>query len=276
MDLVYRKFKRRRAGPCNICGEVGSLTWDHVPPKGGIELEPVEIDRAAAAYVSSLASEKPEVSHDGLRFRTICAKCNSLLGATYDPALNELARTVGRFLRTPLTLPAVAQVETRPTAVVRAVLGHLLAARLSSEDGFFDPDIRGLVLDPARAIPDQIHIHYWLYPYGQQIVVRDALMPAVRGRYSDFQRFGVLKYFPIAYLATTAPVYEGLDSLTSWRNEPASFSVQIPINLRSARDPYWPEAPAPDNWLFGGHDLMESIRAHPRPGLFKQKISPGG
>ena len=150
MDLVYRKFKRRRAGPCNICGEVGSLTWDHVPPKGGIELEPVEIDRAAAAYVSSLASEKPEVSHDSLRFRTICAKCNSLLGATYDPALNELARTVGRFLRTPLTLPAVVQVETRPTAVVRAVLGHLLAARLSSEDGFFDPDIRGLVLDPLE------------------------------------------------------------------------------------------------------------------------------
>lgn len=271
MEFVYRKFKRRRSGACNICSAQGLLTWDHVPPKGGVELQPVEIDRAAAAFVSSLAIEKPETSQNGLKYRTLCAKCNNeRLGAKFDPALNELAMAVGRFLRTPLSLPAVLHVEARPNAVARSVLGHLLAARLSPEPGLFDPEVSELILDEAKPIPPAINVFYWIYPYAVQIVFRDALMPAVRGRYGDFQRFAVLKYFPLAFLATTCDAYEHLAPLTSWRDEPSSFKAKLPIDLRSAQDPYWPEAPAPDNWLFGGAELMESIRAHPKPQVFKQ------
>lgn len=276
MELVYRKFKRRRNGRCNICGAQGSLTWDHVPPKGGIELQPVEIDRAAAAFVSSLAIEKPEISHNGLRFRTLCAKCNNeRLGAKFDPALNELALAVERFLRTPLSLSPVLHAEAQPNAVVRSILGHLVAARLSSDPGLFDPQVSELILDDSKRVPPAINVFYWIYPYAQQIVFRDALMPAVRGRYADFQRFGVLKYFPLAFLITTACAYEGLASLTSWRDEPTTFRTQLPIDLRGARDPYWPETPAPDNWLFGGRDLMESIRAHHKPEMF-DRIRLGG
>jgi len=138
VDLVYRKFKRRRRGPCNVCGVVGPLSWDHVPPKGGIELQAVEIDRVASAFTEGLAAPKPEISHDGLRFRTFCSKHNSLLGSEYDPALNDFAISAGRFLRSELDLPPVVHINARPTAIARAVLGHLLAARLSSVDGFFD------------------------------------------------------------------------------------------------------------------------------------------
>ncbi len=170
MELVYRKFKRRREGSCNICGKIGPLSWDHVPPKGGIELEPVEIGRVAAVFVSGLASEHQEISQNGLKFRTLCAKCNSYLGSQYDPALNDFARTVGRFLRTSLELPPIVHVEAPPTAIARAVLGHILAARLSTQDSFFDPLIRQLVLDPAMAIPEDMSIFYFVYPYAQQIV----------------------------------------------------------------------------------------------------------
>jgi hypothetical protein len=192
-----------------------------------------------------------------------------MMGSRYDPALNEFALVVGRFLRTPLDLPAVLHVDARPGAIARAVLGHLLAARLSSSDAFFDPAIRELVVDPFKPIPSDLSIFYWVYPYGQQIVLRDAVMPLRRGRYSEFQRFGVLKYFPIAYLVTTAPEYEGLDSLTLWRSEPASTIVKLPVNLRGARDLYWPEAPARDNWILGGEDFLESVRTHPASELWQ-------
>jgi hypothetical protein len=263
MDLFYRKFKRRRIGPCNVCGVVGPLSWDHVPPKGGIELEAVEIDRVAAVFTSGLAAEHPEISHDGLKFRTLCAKHNSYLGAQFDPALNDFAITVGRFLRTSLELPAVLHVEVRPMAIARAVLGHILAARLSSQDSFFDPLIREVVLDPQRAIPEDINIFYWMYPYAQQIVLRNALMPLRRGNFQEFQQFGMLKYFPIAYLVTTASTYEGLDSLTTWRNEPATATVSVPVRLKRVQDAYWPEAAAPDSSLFGGEELIESVQAYP-------------
>lgn len=271
MKLVYRKYKKRRSGPCNICGKNGPLTWDHVPPKGGIELEAVEIDRAAGAFVPSLSVEKPEISQNGLKFRTLCGECNNdLLGARFDTALNDFAQAVGRFLRTPLELPSVLHVEAQPTAIARAVLGHVTAARLSEHPGLFDPLVEQLLRSESVPIPSDINIFYWIYPYAQQVVLRDALMPAVRGRYRDFQRFGLLKYFPIAYLVTTASAYEGLEALTRWRNEPATSTIELPVNLGGAREPYWPEAPAPDNWLFGGQDLMESIRAHPKPQIFKQ------
>lgn len=270
MDLLYRKYKRRRVGPCNMCGKTGPLTWDHVPPQGGIDLQPVEIDRAVAALVSSLALDRPEISNDGLKYRTLCGDCNSLLGSQYDTALNELALTVGSFLKTPLELPPILHVDARPTAIARAVLGHLLAARLSSVDAFFDPVIRKLVFDPVLPIPGELHIFYWIHPYAQQVVLRDCLMPLKRGRYSEFQRFGVLKYFPIGYLVTTAPEYEGLEALTLWRNEPSATVVKLPIKLREVRDAFWPEAPAPDNFLFSGVEGMESVRTHPAAHLWRQ------
>jgi hypothetical protein len=206
----------------------------------------------------------------------LCGRCNNdRLGALFDPALVDFARTVGRFLKSPLELPPTLHVEVRANAIIRSVLGHLVAARLSLDPGLFDPFVHDLLEDPARPLPPEIKVFYWIHPYAQQIVLRDALMPAVRGRYGDFQRFGVLKFFPIAFLVTTAPVYEGLAELSAWRDQSSEFRVKVPVDLRRVRDPYWPEAPAPDNWLFGGHDLMESIRAHPRPSLFNQ-VRTGG
>lgn len=276
MELHYRRFKRRRNGPCNICGVQGPLTWDHVPPQGSIELQPVEIDRVAADLVSSLALEKPEVSQDGVKFRTLCARCNNdRLGASFDPALIEFARVVSRFLQTTLILPPVLQAEVRPNAIIRSVLRHLVAARLSLDPGLFDTLVNDLLDDPVKPLPAEINVFYWIHPYAQQIVLRDALMPAVRGQYGDFQRFGVLKFFPLAFLVTTAPVYEGLAALSSWRDKSSHFRTRVSVDLRGARDPYWPEAPAPDNWLFGGNDLLESIRAHPKPSIFNP-IQPGG
>jgi hypothetical protein len=263
MELAYKKFKRRREGPCNLCGIHGPLSWDHVPPKGGIELEPVEIVRIATVLTAAKNAERPEFSQNGLKFRTLCAAHNSFLGAKYDVALNEFAITVGRFLRTTLELPRILHVEARPTAIARAVLGHLLAARLSTEDSFFDELIRQLVLDPEMSIPREINIFYWIYPSAQQIVLRDGLMPLRRGDFSDFQRIGLLKYFPIGYLVTTASNYEGLNSLTTWRNEPSSAAVKIPVRLDDVYDPYWPEAAAHGNFLFGGEELMQSVQAYP-------------
>lgn len=257
-------------GRCNLCGKLRKLSWDHIPPQGGIQLQPVEIDRVVAAFSSGLQSPKPEISADGLKFRTICSPCNALLGTRYDPVLNDFAKTLGRFLSTELTLPRIVHVPTRPTALARAVLAHLLAARLSETEAFFDPLIRPLVTDEESAIPSEISVLYWVHPYAQQIVMRDCLMPLRRGTANaGFQRFGLLKYFPVAFMVTDAASYEGLDALTLWRNEPSSSELSIPVDLTTRRDPYWPEAPTPGNFLFGGEEMMQSVRAHPAPHLFK-------
>ena len=138
-----------------------------------------------------------------------------------------------------------------------------MAARFGNGQGFFDHYVHELIHDDNAAIPEDIHVFYWIYPYHQQTVLRDSLMPAVRGSFAELQRFSLLKYFPLAYLVTSASVYEGLPCLTRWRDQPSHFETPLMIDFRCAHDARWPEAPAPGSFLFGGNDLMESVLAEP-------------
>lgn len=267
MQLRYHDYKRRKVGQCNICQRNGRLTWDHVPPKGGIELRSVEIDRVLSRFNPSFRTPSREASAEGLRYRTLCQECNSSL-SVYDTALNSFALSVGRILNSVLAFPAEVHIEARATAIVRAILAHLLAARLSDKDSFFDSITRRLIQHPEDSIPTEINVFYWLYPYSDQVILRSALMPRRRGRFSEFQQFGLVKYFPIAYLVTDAPQYEGLSALTTWRNEPATATANLPVDIKGVHDVDWPEAPADGpsaNFLYVGGEGFESLRAHPHP-----------
>jgi hypothetical protein len=214
------------------------------------------------------------MSNDGLKYRTLCGKCNSNL-SKYDVALNEFAIAVGRFLKSNLSFPSTVHIKARPVAIARSILGHLLAARWSPENSFFDDLIRGLIQEPNKPIPNEINVFYWLYPYPVQVVLRDAMMPSKRGNFTNYQRFGLLKYFPVAYLVTDAKEYEGLNSLTLWRGEPLDTSVELPINLKSIRGSGWPERPEDGpsaNFLFVGGDGFESLRTQPsKSNRFRRK-----
>ena len=135
---------------------------------------------------------------------------------------------------------------------------------MTTDDAFFDPLIREAVLNPDKPIPDAINIFYWIYPYAQQVVLREGVMPLRRGRFDDIQRFNLLKYFPIAYLVTDADRYEGLEALTLWRNEPADQEFELAIRLDQVHDAFWPEAPDAGNFLLIGEEGMQSLRAHPK------------
>ncbi len=39
--LYFTKFKREKVSQCNICKKMKPLSWDHIPPKGGIHLSSV-------------------------------------------------------------------------------------------------------------------------------------------------------------------------------------------------------------------------------------------
>lgn len=269
MELLYKKYKRRKAGICNICNTHQRLTWDHIPPQGGIQLEPVDINRVAGALVPGLKSEKSETSHDGLKYRTICGECNSKIGSKYDPGLNDFAISVSRFLNSSLSFPPVVYIEAKPNLISKAVLGHLLSARLSNHDSFFDPEIKELLLDASKPIPDNINVFYWIYPYALQIVFRYGVLLTKNSVRRETPTIGLLKYFPIAYLVTDTKRFEDLDSLTNWRHEKMDIVIELHIKLADVKPSLWPEAPTPTKMLFIGQDGLESLRAHPKQHLIR-------
>jgi hypothetical protein len=262
--MHYVKTKREKFGKCNICALEKPLSWDHVPPKGGIELTPVEMESLFEVFTGDPKNRILSESQNGVKFRSICGECNALLGHAYDPVINEFACSVGRYIRSVLQFPRVIHHRTHPAVLMRGILGHLLAAKTDFEEVLTDVQIRNCFFDVTQAIPKEIHIFYWLYPYSQVVIMRDFVMPAVRGKFDEIGFFHILKYFPIAYLISDKPRYENLFELTRYRNLSLADEVEIPIQLDRTEHPYWPEMVDDRNIIMGGQSISSSISAKPR------------
>lgn len=119
-------------GICNLCGTHGKLTEDHTPPKGCVRPTAMDIrllrDRLSAAGSLAPVPTKPRISQNGVKFRTLCTRCNSgLLGTRYDPVLIRFANDVAGFLGRSVALPINTSVPTQPALLMRAVFGHMAA-----------------------------------------------------------------------------------------------------------------------------------------------------
>src|SRR6056297_3557589 len=90
-NLYITKCKREKVSQCNICKKVKALSWDHVPPKGGISLTSVEQETVFQRLTINGEKRKYTISQNGVKFRTICKECNEKIGSKYDPVLNDFA-----------------------------------------------------------------------------------------------------------------------------------------------------------------------------------------
>ncbi len=78
-----------------------------------------------------------------------------------------------------MILPGAFDVECYPNAIMRSVLGHLLAAKTETDKVVVDELIRPCILDPSSPIHDDIHIFYWVYSDETTIILRDFGMPSL-------------------------------------------------------------------------------------------------
>jgi hypothetical protein len=262
----YAKSKREKKSICNLCREEKALSWDHVPPKGGIDLGPVEMETVFEIIVGDRNKPKLRESQNGVKYRTICSECNSLLGREYDPTINDFARSVGRYLKSGIALPEEVSHKVKPQRLMKALLGHIVAAKVEIEDTAFDQAARAYVLDPNKPLPENIHIFYWVYPYATSVAIRDFGMFVPRGTFKEPAVFQLLKYYPVSYLCSTKPEYAGLPALSWYRDAELDFEIEIPIDLERVEDPYWPEAPDDNdnNVFFGGQSAAAAAHARPR------------
>ena len=266
--MHYAKFKREKSSICNLCREEKALSWDHVPPKGGIELGPVEMETVFEVLAGDREKPRLRESQNGVKYRTLCKECNEYLGVEYDPVMNDFAISVGRYLNSGLALPETVNHPVKPQRLMKALLGHLVAAKVEIENTLFDRSARDYVLDPYSHLPGDIHVFYWVYPYSSSVTIRDFGMFTPRGTFDEPAIFQTLKYFPVAYLCCDKPEYAGLPALSWYRGTGLDDEIALPINLTRVEDPYWPET-ADDsdrNVFFGGQSASHAIHARPRSG----------
>jgi hypothetical protein len=261
--MIYTKFKRERFGKCNICLNPFKLTYDHVPPRGSTEIKAVEQENIFNRLTQK--ERRFNISQNGVKFRTLCSVCNNdKLGAKLDPILNDFSRSITLYLKSNLILPNYIEIETKPIVLIRAIIGHLLAAKINIDYSENENMMREIVFNYNETIPKEINIFYWIFPYENTIIMRDFAMPAVRNKFQDIGIFSVLKFFPVAYLLTNLNEYEGLPSLTSYSNFKFDERTKITINLKNVKKQDWPENIDRGNFLIGGADLNSSVFATPR------------
>ncbi|MGE1198303.1 hypothetical protein ACQJ18_26825 [Priestia megaterium] len=261
---MYKKYSREKVSKCNICLKEANLSWDHVPPKAGIKLTAVE-QEPLMQYLSGDYEERTyKISQNGVKYRTLCPECNAKLGSYYDISLNNFAKEIGQILKSRVAFPKIIKIKTKPSHLVRAICGHLLAAKNEIDFTTFDTSMRDFVFNETKKVPDNYKIFYWLYPYSSTVVMRDTGIVNINKRVKKLGMINLLKYFPIAYMVTDLKEYEDLKELTSYCNEDINEEVYIPIDLSQLKEYSWPEIVNKDSILFTGQAVHSGVYALPK------------
>jgi hypothetical protein len=253
--------KNKAFGNCQICEQYKKLSDDHVPPQGGIEVDAVEIKAAFDFFAKKMGNKNYYISQNGVKFTTLCEDCNSRLGREYDTVLNTFSLDVNKFLTSKLSLLNSYDIQTKPNRLIRGVLGHLLASKKEIEKTPFDDKVREILFDENKSIPDDINVFYWIYPYKLTIIIRDILMPAIRGKYNDFGFFQIFKYYPIAYLVVNKIKYHNLLSLKDYNSAKLDEVAEINLRFNERKHWKWPEIVEDGNFVYLGKAGMEAIKA---------------
>lgn len=252
-----------KEGICNICGALAALSEDHTPPKGCISrVSQMEMRHIITYLGAENAIGRGRISQNGVKYKTICARCNNgLLGTMYDPAFIDFTIQVGRLLRTRLHLPSTMNINGKPQKIMRAVLGHLAAQGVDRyKKGPDTEPLRDYFIDPAAPLPDWINIYYWVYPFQRQVLVRDCALTDLRVKEPVLIWF--MKFFPVAFMVTwREPAgYEfDLPNLAQHRVLGLEDGVDLPIHLDHIPHEYWPEAPTDHSIVTYGQEAIWAI-----------------
>lgn len=148
---------RREDCVCNICRQtVQKLSDDHVPPKGTFKPGTIRIHCYPESHQGEI--HRTHISHNGLKFRTICSSCNNNLGSMYDVHLKKFLNRLSSTLSSPLILPNPLMIKGHPTAIIKAIMGHILAAKTDVCNGDADKATRDYLFNDNAILPSNIRL----------------------------------------------------------------------------------------------------------------------
>jgi len=241
------------AGYCAICGALGPLTEDHVPPKKASRLANVQMaDLWKRLQAEPEVERPPKYSQNGVKFRSICSTCNNVrLGAECDPALirftSEVAAVITHLETSPLVLPLALSIKTQPTTVLRSIVGHTLAINGARKPaGEMELALAEFFLDPSRPPDRALDCLYWLYPYNDQVFIQSAVISHALGSGKGGTYFKLLKFYPLAFMLTwkrNDRLHMQLRNLCDHRNVRYEDEAEVAIDTLPPPHQLWPEVP---------------------------------
>ena len=230
VQFAYPKTRRDDC-VCNICLQtVQRLSDDHVPPKGTFKPGRIRIHCYPESHQGEI--HHTQISHNGLKFRTICSDCNNRLGSMYDVHLKIFLNRVSSALSSPLILPSPLMIKGMPTAIIKAIMGHILAAKTGNCNSEADKAARQYLFNPKAILPENIRLFYWYYPHKGAVVSTDRIDTDLINGGSVW--YSVLKYYPLAFLlmeSGNGMSNPNITEITQFNHNDESEEVDLPLYL---------------------------------------------
>ena len=181
-------------------------------------------------------------SANGVKFRTICQECNNLLGTRYDCELSKFINNIRTFVFSRLYIPHFT-IKTKPTAIIKAILGHFLAAKTDYCNTKIDQAIRSYLFDENSILDKRLKVYYWFYPYEPIIINTDNFTFDLFNNTNDDIFFSIIKCSPVAFMLTDCDTIKipGFIELTQYNSNDLHEEKEIPFILSNI--PYnYPES----------------------------------
>jgi hypothetical protein len=269
--VILVETRGPKQGICNICGGFGPLTEDHTPPKGCIKVRPVELHHIIEHLKAELPNSKGRQSQNGIKYRTLCKRCNNgLLGTEYDPSFINFVNELARYLKTQIYIPASISIKTKPQRLMRALLGHIAAQGVNGyEKGEITEPLRDYFLNQSLSLPVSLNIYFWAFPYQTNVMARDCVLADFSIEEPVFIWF--LKFFPIAFMVTIEEPYKykhsGLGCFSHYRCLGIDDEIDVTVNLTEIIPHHWPEAPLGKlSMVMYGQEAITSFNLRKRKG----------
>lgn len=194
-------MSKNKIGICNICLKKSKLTWEHVPPKSCENFDKVIInDQFPQPQVKKLNSQ------NGIKYRTICEKCNNEMGGNSDKELKKLFDDVKGFITKEKNINAVRVITINLKLVLKSVFGKFLAMDYEPAKDLISKSMRDFITWDIK--PQNFAVYFRLYPYDLSVQARtilcsDYFPEIIQNDYNNPYLISgvisVLNFFPLSF-----------------------------------------------------------------------------
>lgn len=117
--------KRTISGTCHICGNVGELSFEHVPPEKAFNNKPIKMGRFIDA--------KLKIQQRGMGAYTLCEPCNNNTGSWYGTDFIDFCRKGMSILKRSNGNPTLIYIfPLYPLRIIKQIITMMFSANSSS------------------------------------------------------------------------------------------------------------------------------------------------
>jgi len=227
------RSRKQMVGTCRLCGTVGPLSFEHVPPRSAFNDQPVMA--LANNDIFSIGPDdevRGRIQQRGAGGYTLCARCNAKIGRWYGDAHKQWVLDSANILR-------------RSGGVVSLVhLNHVLPLRVLKQVaamffsvnplGFADrnPELVRFILNPhSQFLPRGLRFFVYYNWEGRYRAWPVAAILNIRT--GESSTFSEITHPPLGYVMTieSGPPDERMCEITEWTRYPYSAYEAIPLKI---------------------------------------------